>query len=179
MELKRNLETKQIYIVDNNQILLETDHIGGEFIILLYTNKPIIITKELDEYIYMNLNQILENEYIFNNNNLSYKKDNIIVWFSDQYCDIENKEETDKINRLIIEKKNNQIQISYDNPFFKQYGINRTSNCIAFSPCGNGFFSKNLNTGLTFQDDIVWAFYKTLICKYDNNKNKKVLNRKK
>ena len=179
MKIIRNLETNQIYIVENEQIILETNHIGAEFIIGIYTTNPIIISKELDEYLYLNLKQILENEYIFNNNNLSYQKDNIIVWFSDQYCDIEDKEQTDKINRLILKLEENQIQINIINPFYKKHNIKKKYNIIAFSPCGNGFYSKNINTNLTFQDDIIDAFYKTLIYKDGNKsifKKKKKLN---
>ena len=176
MEIKRNFETKQIYITDNNKILLSTDHIGAEFIISISTDNPIIITKELDECLYLNLKQILENEYLFNNNNLSYQKDNVIVWFSDQYCDIEDQEQTDKVNRLILEKEENQIKISVTNPYYKKNNIKKSYSIIAFSPCGNGFSSKNINTGQTFQDDIVWTFYKTLMYQYDNNN--KSLNKK-
>lgn len=169
MKIIRNLETNQIYIVENEQILLETNHIGAEFIIGIYTTNPIIITKELDEYLYINLKQILENKYLFNNNNLSYQKDNIIVWFSDQYCDIEDEEQTYKTNRLMIKKEENQIQINIINPFCKKHNIKNKYNIIAFSPCGNGFYSKNVNTNLTFQDDIIDAFYKILMYK-DSNK---------
>ena len=175
MEIKRNLETKQIHIIDNEQILLETDYIGGEFIIRICTTNTIVITKELDEYLYINLKQMLENKYLFNNNNLSYQKDNTIVWFSDQYCDIEDIEQTDRINRLIIKQDENQIEINVINPFCKKYDIQKKHNVISFSPCGNGFYSKNINTNLTFQDDIVDVFYKTLI--YQCN-DKKVLNKK-
>lgn len=176
MELKRNLETKQIFLVDNENILLQTGKIGAEFIIYLYTDTEITITKELDEYLYMNLKQILENEYIFHESNLSYKKNDTIIWFSEQYCDIEDKEQTDRVNRLIIKNIDNQIKISFENPYCKKYSIKRKQNIIVFSPCGNGLYSKNINTGLTFQDDIVYAFYKTLIYQYDNNG--KALNKK-
>ena len=175
MEIKRNLETKQVYITNDEQILLETNHIGAEFIISISTDNPIIITKELDEYLYLNLKQILENKYLFNNNNLSYQKDNIIVWFSDQYCDIEDIDQTDKINRLVIKQEENQIQISIINPFYKKYNIQKKYNVIAFSPCGNGFYSKNIETRMTFQDDIIDVFHKTLIYQYND---KKVLNKK-
>lgn len=176
MELKRNLETNQISIVDNEEILLETGKIGAEFVIYLYTEKEIIITKELDEYLYINLKQILENKYVFHSSNLSYKNNDTIVWFSDQYCDIEKQEQTDRVNRLIIKKIDNQIKISFENPFYRKYDIKRKQNIIAFSPSGNGLYSKNINSGLTFQDDIVSAFYKTIIYQYDNNR--KVLNKK-
>ena len=173
MELKRDLDTKKIYLIDNGQKLLETGRVGAEFVIYLYTDNPITITQDLDEYLYSNLNQLLENEYVFANNGLSYKKDNMIVWFSDQYCDIEDEYEVSKVNRLILKKTEDGIQISYKNPFFEMYNIKRCHlNMVAFSPAGNGFYSRNINTGLSFQDDIFRAFYKTLLCEYDRTKKK-------
>lgn len=166
MELKRNFEAQKIYLVEDEKVLLETGYIGAEFFISLSTEKPLVITKELDEYLYANLEQILANEYVFDSHCLSYKNANKIVWFSDQYCDPEDENQTNMINRLILEKMNGIIKINFENPFLKKYNIKRNGNIIAFSVCGNGFYSKNVNTGLTFQDDIVIAFSNTLKCKY-------------
>ena len=172
MEIKRDLENKNIYIIDNEQVLLHTGKLGAEFAIYLYTKNPIIITKELDECLYTNLNQLLENEYVFASNGLSYKKDNKIVWFSDGYCDMEDEEEKSRVSRLIIENIDNQIKISYSNQFYEKHNINRDA-IIAFSPAGNGFYSKNIDTGLSFQDDIIMAFYKTIKHEYSETKIKK------
>lgn len=172
MEVKRDLENKKIYIIDNGQIVLQTGRVGAEFAIYLYTESPIIITKELDECLYTNLNQLLENEYVFASNGLSYKKDNKIVWFSDGYCDIEDEEEKSRVSRLIIENIDNQIKISYSNTFYEKHNIKRDA-IIAFSPAGNGFYSKNIDTGLSFQDDIIMAFYKTINREYYKTKVKK------
>lgn len=171
MELKRDVQNEKLYLIDNDKVLLETGRIGAEFVIHLYVNYPIVITKELDEYLYVNLKELLENNYFFSNNQLSYQTDNKIVWFSDCYCNIEDSEESDKVSRLIIEYMDDQIQISYTNPFYEKYNRDRDT-IIAFSPAGNGFYSRNTKTGLTFQDDIVWAFYKTLIKKYIKIKKK-------
>lgn len=173
MELKREIDTKKIYLIENGQKLLETGRVGAEFVIYLYTDNPITITQDLDEYLYSNLNQLLENEYVFATNGLSYKKDNMIVWFSDQYCDIEDEYEVSKVNRLILKKIDDGIQIGYKNPFFEMNNIKRYRlNMVAFSPAGNGFYSRNIDNGLSFQDDIFRAFYKTLLCEYDKPKTK-------
>ena len=171
MELKRDLENKKIYIIDNDELLLQTGRIGAEFIISLYTKTPITITKELDEFLYLNLKGLLENNYFFNNAPLSYQKENKIVWFSDCYCNIEDEEEISRISRLIIEEVDNQIELSYENSFYENYNIDRDG-VIAFSPAGNGFYSRNEKTGLTFQDDTVWAFYQTLVKEYVKPKKK-------
>ena len=162
MELKRDLAANKIYLVDNDSILLETDYIGGEFVICICTHVPIIINKELDVDFYVNLEQLLESDYIFDSTGLSSKKDNQIIWFSDQYCDIENEKQRKMVNRLILKKINDEIVISFENPYFEEKGIKRKNNYIAFSPCGNGLFSKNINSGMSFQDDVVLAFERTL-----------------
>jgi len=171
MEIKRDIQNRKLYIVDNEQILLHTVKLGAEFIIHFYTKNKVVITKELDEYLYLNLKKLLENKYFFNNTPLSYQKDNKIVWFSDCYCNIEDEEERSRISRLIIEYTDNQIELSYENPFYAKYNIKRDG-VIAFSPAGNGFYSRNEKTGLTFQDDIVWAFYQTLVKEYVKSKKR-------
>ena len=171
MEIKRDIQNKKIYVVDKNEVLLETGCIGAEFIISIYTKNPIIITKELDECLYLNLKILLENNYFFSNSDLSYQTENKIVWFSDGYCDMDDEYERSRISRLIIENIDNQIQISYLNPFYEEYNLDRDA-IIAFSPSGNGFYSRNEKTGLTFQDDVVWAFYKTLVKDYVKPKKK-------
>ena len=165
MEIKRDVQNKKLYIVVNDEILLKTGRLGAEFIIHFYTKNKVIITKELDEYLYLNLKGLLENNYFFNNAPLSYQTDNKIVWFSDGYCDMEDEEEISRISRLIIEYTDNQIELSYENPFYEKYNINGDG-VIAFSPAGNGFYSRNEKTGLTFQDDIKSSFYKTIIKEY-------------
>ena len=165
MEIKRDVQNRKLYIVDNNKILLKTGKLGAEFIIHFYTKNKVVITKELDECLYTNLKGLLENNYIFNNTPLSYQIDNKIVWFSDGYCNLEDEYEISMISRLIIENIDDKIQLSYENPFYEKNNINRDG-VIAFSPAGNGFYSRNEKTGLTFQDDIVRAFYQTLVKEY-------------
>lgn len=171
MEIKRDIKNKKLYIIDNEQILLETGKLGAEFIIHLYTKNKVIITQELDECLYFNLIELLDNNYFFGHSNLSYQTDNKIVFFSDCYCNVEDEEEKAMISRLIIENIDNQIHISYYNPFYEKYNISRDG-IIAFSPAGNGLYSRNKKTGLTFQDDIIMAFYKTLINDYVKPKKK-------
>ena len=102
MEIKRDVQNKKIYIIDNDQVLLETGKLGAEFIIHLYTKNKVIITKEIDECLYFNLKGLLENNYFFRHSDLSYQTYNKIVWFSDGYCDMEDEEE---INNQIFSKK--------------------------------------------------------------------------
>lgn len=172
MELIRDLEKRKIYLVENDKTLLETGRCGAEFSLCLSGDEPIIISKEVDESLYINLKQILENKYAFYNHGFSYQEENKIVWFSDQYCDMEDLEETDRVNRLILEDLGEQIKISCQKPYDINHGIKSSEYFVAFSPCGNGFMSRNLNTDLTFQDDIIQAFGRVLRCEIKKQKIK-------
>lgn len=159
MTLIRDEEKMKLRIVDDDGIiLLEFGFFADEFICTFYTFDPVVITESVDESLYDCLQDIMNNKYDFSNK-LSAKNDNEIIWFSDQYCDLDNDNETDKINRLIITKENDEFVFSVVNPFFERNGIRKSSAIIAFSPAGNGSFSRNLSTGSYFQDDIVNAFY--------------------
>ena len=171
MEIKRDSRNRKLYIIDNDEILLQTGKLGADFVIHFYKKNKVVITKELDEYLYLNLKGLLKNNYFFNNDPLSYQTDNKIVWFSDCYCNIEDEEERSRISRLIIEYVDNQIELSYENPFYEKYNIKRDG-VIAFSPAGNGFYSRNMKTDLSFQDDIIMAFNKTMMCEYIKTKRK-------
>lgn len=173
MKLIRDLENYKIYLVDDNDNkVLELGFFADEFIISLYTNQKIIITEQIDKYFYFNLQQIMNQNYYFDNTSLSYKKENEIRWFSDQYCDVEDVEQTSRITRLIIKEEKEQFQIYCQNPFFEKEKINIPFQMVSFSSGGNGFYSKNVDTGSTFQNDMVSAFIKTLNKKCDIPKKK-------
>lgn len=162
MKLKRCLENNKLYILDDKgNKLLETGIIGAEFVLIIYTREPISITKELDKALYENLINIFANKYVFYNS-LCFKNEKKILWISDQSFDADDEDQIEKINRLIIEKKDKQIKLSAKNIFMQKLGIPIKTFTIAFSPAGNGHYSKNIETGLSFQDDIIIAFNKIL-----------------
>lgn len=61
-----------------------------------------------------------------------------------------------------MRRKDNKIYLSAINPFCDKNNINKEIKVVSFSPAGNGFLTKNLETRLTFQDDIINAFQMTL-----------------
>ena len=160
MNLIRN-ENSRLELIDNNEEkLLELGFYADEFIFNFFTKTPITISEADDMFLYYNLKNIMDNDYDFQNK-LSSKKDNELIWFSDQYCNLDDKEETDRVNRLIIRNYDNKLVISFYNPYFEKNDIKRSSEIVAFSPGGNGQFSRNVATGMTFQDDVVIAFHNT------------------
>ena len=77
--------------------------------------------------------------------------------------------------RIPLIEEGEEIQISFENPLLDELGRKKTNNFITFSPCGNGAFSKNINSGLTFQDDVVCLFENTLNYESDNKKTKRLV----
>lgn len=141
-----------------DKTLIEAEFIGGDFALIFNTDEPVIITKKNNKTLYNSLMIMMNSDYQFDNYGLSYKSENEICWFSDQYCDINDKVQTDKINRLHIKMFDSVIELSVENPFFKKNDIHSKTSTVAFAPSGNGFYSLNKKTGLTFQDDMVMAF---------------------
>jgi hypothetical protein len=155
MKLVRNDDKKNIILYDeNNNRMLELGFWTDEFIWKIYSNQEIILTRD-DELFYDNLNNIMGCQYIFSYDGLCSKIQNEIIWFSDEYCDISDKKSTDRVNRLIIKKDGDSFKIKAINPFLSKLGIDKNLYTIIFSPAGNGQYTKNINTGTSFQDDMV------------------------
>lgn len=155
MKLIRNYDEKNITLFDeNNNRLLEIGFLADEFVWTIYSSQEIILTRD-DELFYDNLNNIMSSQYIFSNDGLCSKNQNEIIWFSDGYCDIDDKESTDRVNRLIIKKDGDSFKIRAINSFLSKLGIDKKMYTIIFSPAGNGHYAKNTSTGTTFQDDMI------------------------
>lgn len=147
---------------DNEEVILEQNFLADEFIWTIRTSKPIILTRDGNETFYDGLNEIMDNNYIFQLDIPSKKLRNRLVWLSDQYCDLEDKKSLKRINRLMIDRIEDKIIISVYNPLLEELEIKKDVNVIAFSPLCNGYFSRNINTGTTLQDDFVMLYQKLL-----------------
>ena len=154
MFISRSEEDGVLRVHDNYKIVLEMKFISDEFVCIINTDDKIEITKELDECFYEYLSRFMENRYLFNTP-YSSKTPDKLVWLSDQCFNTDNPSEVNLANRLVIEKSENGFNISYQNPFFQSLGIKKASHLIAFSPDGNGHWSKNIETDLTLQTEFV------------------------
>ena len=164
MRFEVNKEKREITIYDENDgILLNISYFFDELVWMFYTNKKIEITRELDETFYDNLDKIMSSSYTFSNNGLSHKTEEPLTWLTDQYGDLEDSEVTDKMNRLIIEKEGLSYFLSTMCPMNKIRPRSVFPVVIAFSPSGNGYYTKNNETNLTFQDDIAINLYYNII----------------
>jgi hypothetical protein len=158
MKLVRN-DNKIIFLDDENKEIMDLGFLTDEFVWNIYTDKQIVITRDIDELFYDNLSDIMNSSYIFGYDKLYFKNENEIIWLSDQYCrDIEDKNKSDKLSRLIIKKEDDRFIISAKNPYFEKLGIKNKIYVIGFSPNFDGVYAKNINTGLSFQTDIVYMY---------------------
>ena len=145
-----NVNGDRVEIFNNDDLVIEMFFIADEFVWIINSNN-IVIDKDNEFYNY--ISRIMNNNYVFQSGIPSMKNDFVLVWLSDQYCDIENSDELDRINRLVIEKYDNYFIIRVVNPFLEKMNINRKNYMISFSPLFNGYFSKNVDSGLSLQDD--------------------------
>lgn len=158
MMLVKNREMRTFaFFHDNGEKLLEWSFLADELVWFFYTDQVVSIKKEEVPFLYEGLDAILHSTYQFSNP-FCKQEGNKIVWFSDQTCDLEDERQTDTISRLTIEKVGEEIQLSVLTPFCVKNGIKRTQSLVAFSPGGNGFWSKSEERGETFQTDIALLF---------------------
>lgn len=157
-----SIEEDSVFVSDKKNIL-EMKFIADEFVWILNSNEIIISSK--DEIFYEELNNIMNNSYVFQDGIPSYKDNNKLIWLSDCYCDIEDKESLSRINRLVIERRYDYFLIKVYNPFFESVGIKKIYNVISFSPLFNGYYSGNINSGFSLQDDFCLMYQKILRCK--------------
>ena len=150
-------------IINNNDKTLEMKFISDEFVWLLNTDE-IIIDYNIGMF-YEELNAVMNNDYIFDGNIPCYKDKNKLVWLSDQYCDVSDEESLSRVNRLIIERKGSSFLIKIYNPFFEENNIKRSYYVISFSPLFNGYYSRNIESGLSLQDDFCLMYQNILECK--------------
>ncbi len=162
MKLVRNKVKKEIRLLDGDTELFSMGFFFDEFIWSFNVNSAIMITRDVDEVFYNNLDSIMNGKYLFRNNDLSSLDNDRLVWFSDQMCDFEDIDATNKVSRLVIERVEDSFKLYMTNPFLDEFGINR-KRMVAFSPMGNGYYTHNMETGSTFQDDIIInLFWKSL-----------------
>lgn len=164
MLVNKNYENSIIDIRNDKGILvLQMKFIDDKFLVFLC--EPIIITKDDNEELYNELDNIIDNDYYFASP-YSTKDNNTIIWTSDESYNTEDNLDLNGINRLIIKKENDEFRLCYSNPYYdrnilpKQYGL------IFFSTDENGQKTRNLKTNSTFQNDMIRLFRNLL------NKNK-------
>lgn len=161
--MKKKLEGKTIYFIDeNDQEIMFIDYSTDECIWHFSSADVITITKDMELYDF--LNNFMENSYVFSDDILqNYKDQNNLIWYSDCYYDPNNEWSIAGVSCLHIEKKNSNFNIWCTKKLDEKINRRHKFYGISFSPCGNGKYSKNINTGTTLQDDFVVEVYQKLL----------------
>ena len=160
MEIIRNRNNNDITIKKDDQVVsmlyFVPSYFIWEFTVDDSFNNFIILTKE-DGVFYDNIAWLMGESYTFPHP-YSSKTENRLIWLSEHCYDIEDEFQRNITPRLIIERVNDKFAIYYHLP----KANNKNNVMISFAPAGNGYLSRNNDTGITFQDDMINVFYHTL-----------------
>lgn len=160
--MKKVISDKTICFFDeDSNEKMYIDHSKDECILGIETSEKIIINE--DDELYSLLEDFMSQKYQFGNEYLqSSKTDNKLIWYSDCYYNPDDEYSVANVSCLNIEKVDNHYEIWATKELDKM--LNRKTKCygICFSPCGNGQYTKNIETGLTLQDDFVIMVYAKL-----------------
>ena len=151
---------------DENKEIMYFDYSTDECIIGINTSEKITISKDME--LYSLLEDFMNQNYVFPKEELQNEKsDKKLTWYSDCYYNPDDKLSISSVSCLNIEKKEDCFEIWCTKKIDEILQIKTKRYVVAFSPCGNGNYSRNKETGLTLQDDFIKYIYHPLL-----NKNK-------
>jgi hypothetical protein len=161
--MNKVIENKTVYFYDdNNNLIMYFDHSIDDCIWCFDTDGIIKITDDME--LYSLISSFMNQDYTFNDGLLkNYKDKNKLIWYSDCYYNPDDEWSVDSVSFLNIERKDNYFNIWCTKKLDEIIDRKDKTYCIAFAPSGNGVFSRNVNTGLTLQDDFVTLVYQPLI----------------
>ena len=123
MDIIKDKKNREIFIVDNNEVLMKLFFVPSYFVCdfseKVSVNNPVIINKEVDEYLYNNLSWLMNQNYFFEHE-YSYKNDNQLVWLSEHCFDMSDEFELDNTPRFVLDKDNEIFKIYCLRPFFEK-----------------------------------------------------------
>ena len=165
--MKKIICDKTICFFDNeDKEIMYLDYSCDECIFGINTSEKIIISKDME--LYPLLEEFMKQDYVFGNEELQNKKSaKNLIWYSDCYYNPDDELSISSVSCLNIEQKEDYFEIWCTKKINEILKRKTKRYVVAFSPCGNGNYSKNKETGLTLQDDFVTIIYYNLM-----NKNK-------
>ena len=160
-------ESKISFYNDKNEVMY-IDYPTDECVWYFSSSDDIYITEESE--LYELLMDIMSQQYIFSDEEVlkSYKNDNELVWYSDCYYDPCDEWSRNSVSYLKIEFVNNIFKLKCTKPLDDVINRKNKSHVIVFSPLGNGKYTKNIQNGLTLQDDFILMVYQKLLNKEKN-----------
>lgn len=149
--------------VDTNEMVMYIDYPTDECIWYFNNSELITITKDME--LFELLKNIISQQYKFNDDEIlkSYKSDNKLIWYSDCYFNPDDEWSKNSVSYLTIEYIDGVFKLKCTKPLDNMIDRKEKSHVIAFSPLGNGKYTKNIESGLTLQDDFVIMVYQKLL----------------
>ena len=165
--MKKIIENKNINFYDEDgKLIMYFSHTYDECIWFFDTDSKISITKDME--LYSLIDSFMEQDYVFGNNILNdYKDRNKFIWYSDCYFDPDDEYSLASVSCLNIVREDDDYIVWCCKKLDDIFERKDKTYCIAFSPCGNGKFTRNKENGLSLQDDFVMMIFNPLL-----NKNK-------
>ena len=161
-------ETKVSFFDNSDNEIMYIDYPTDECIWYFNNSEVITITKDME--LFELLKALMSQQYEIDKNEIlySYKNNNKMIWYSDCYYNPDDEWSINSVSYLTIEYVNGVYKMKCTKPLDEIIDRKNKSHVIVFSPLGNGRYAKNIETGLTLQDDFVQQVYQKLL------KNEKV-----
>lgn len=161
--MKKIIKGKTVYFYDDkNEEIMYIDHSTDECIWFFNSEKVVRINK--DSELYELLNDLMDNNYEFQNDDLeNYKDENTLTWYSDCYYDPDDEWSLASVSCLHIKKEEDCFSVWPTKKLDEMINRKHKTYGICFSPAGNGKYSKNMRTATFLQDDFVTMVYHKLL----------------
>ena len=156
-------ETKISFYDNSNNEIMYIDYPTDECIWYFGSSDVITITKDM--YLFELLKSIMSQQYKFNEDEIlkSCKSNNKLIWYSDCYYNPDDEWSRNRVSYLTIEYIDGDFKLKCTKPLDNMIDRKEKSHVIAFSPLGNGKYTKNIESGLTLQDDFLIMVYQELL----------------
>ena len=156
-------DTKISFYDNSNTAIMYIDYLADECVWYFNNNEVITITEDME--LFELLKSIMSQQYKFNDDKIlkSYKSNNKLIWYSDCYYNPDDEWSRNSVSYLTIEYIDGVFKLKCTKPLDNMIDIKEKSHVIAFSPFGNGKYTKNIDSGLTLQDDFVIMVYQELL----------------
>ena len=165
--MKKIINGSRIEFYNNelDEIVMYIDYSTDECIWYFSDSNEITITDDME--LFEPIKELMSQQYIFNDYEVlrSYMNNNKLVWYSDCYYNQDDEWSRNSVSYLTIYYMDGTFKIKCTKPLDEIIDRGDKSHVIGFSPLGNGKYTKNIKTGLTFQDDFVINVYQKLLKK--------------
>ena len=150
---------------ETNKVIMYIDYPTDECIWYFSDSNEITVTDYME--LFELIKQLMLQQYIFNDDEVlkSYKNNNKLVWYSDCFYNPDDEWSRNSVSYLTIEYIDGIFKIKCTKPIDEMINRKDKSHVIGFSPLGNGKYAKNIESGLTLQDDFVINVYQELLKK--------------